>query len=751
MQTEPANWPTDLTVSEPVALVDVGDVGGPRTDVTPDSWSVRREISTYLPEQVRAASGQSVASASAEVGSADVERQAARNPFATASSRVVESACSIRAGFTGTDGRASVVPVFTGRVMEAGSSALDDVLAVDCDDNASLLRRDVIVAPLADQMRYTDSGSSTLLFPGVSGSYVMDSVLRQLGYYTMPALTSWATISVPMQGTLWPESRPAGDLVSATQTVGRLIHARNGGATDIPTFVSRAWETGERFLAWTDLFRAQWQPSSATDVSRVRVHGWCDGDSSSAEILLQGPGTDWVNIEMSPGSLAVTANGTSGEQTHTFSDWPGGRFSLSTVLSGSSLNLVLFYAGGDSSGSVTVGAGFGGNMAYTEAISRAGMAIAGLQVGPNPVGPNEMTAFAPSASLDPTIATINATPGLVRSVGWDVLREIAEAEMGAVWLSEAGVPTFRNRNSLRGIGEPVHPITSRTSLMDLSWREAVEQVRSQVTVPIMPTVNYLFEDYSTLVWSASDTDTLIAVDRIRVMNVWLSGVAIDIDASPLPSVDADRSRFQANTEPDGSGTNVTAEVSIAVELRGPRIARLTIRNDTGSRVYLVAATGSPYVYIRARQRIYQSDESEEIVTAVNEGVNAEPLDLPASPWIQNAATGNDLAQFLAAELGSPRPVLQRVPVWWDPRRQLGDIVEISDPDVTGLEPMRGVVIAIEQGGTAGSIDQYLDIRPLLPTLSEFNDAWDGQTIADVNALWDGMTIADLNADPLRVS
>lgn len=751
MQPAPANWPDDLAVTEPVVLVDVGDVTGPRTDVAPDSWNVRREISTYLPEQVRGISGQSVASAGAEIPSDEVETQHARNPFTPAASRVVESGCSIRAGFIGTDGRPSLVPAFTGRVMDSGSSALNDVLSVDCDDNASQLRREVIVAPLADQMRYTDSGTSTLLFPGVSGSYVMDSVLRQLGYYATPALTDWATISVPLQGTLWAESRPAGDLVSATQTVGRLIHARNGGATDIPTFVSRQWEDGERFLAWTGAFRAQWQPASATDVSRFRVHGWCDGDSSSAEILLQGPGTNWVNIVMSPGSLAVTANGSSGEQTFTFADWPGGRFSLSSVLSGSSLQMVLFYSGGDASGSVTVGSSFGGNMAYTQVISRVGMAIAGLQVGRNPVGPNEMTAFVPSASLDPTVATINATPGLVRSIGWDVLREIAEAELGAIWLSEAGVPTFRNRNSLRGIGEPVHPITSRTSLMDLPWRESVEQVRSQVTVPIMPTVNYLFDDYSTLVWSALDTDTLIAVDRVRVMNVQLSGVAIDIDSSPLPTTDAARSRFQANTEPDGTGTNVTAQVSIAVELRGPRIARLTIRNDTGSRVYLVAETGSPYVYIRARQRIYQSEESEELVAAINAGVNAEPLDLAASPWIQNAATGNDLAAFLAAELASPRPVLQRVPVLWDPRRQLGDIVELADPDVTGLEPMRGVVIAVEQSGSAGSVDQYLDIRPLLPTVAEFNDAWGGESIADLNTFWAGESIADLNADPLRVS
>ncbi|TDE02828.1 hypothetical protein [Jiangella asiatica] len=714
---------------------------------------MRREIATYLPAQVRGISGQSVADAQAEIPAADIETQVARNPFSKTASRVVESGCSIRAGFIGTDGRPSLVPVFTGRVMDAGGSALTDVMSVDCDDDAALLRRDVIVAPLASQMRYVpDSGASVLLFPGVSGSYVMDSVLRQLGYYTMPAAEPSTAVSCPLQGTVWPEQLPAGTSVSATAFYGELIQARNGVTEDNPTFVSQAWDTGERFLALTGDFVFRVRPARLVETDWVRIHGWANGESGQTEILLQSAGLAWTRVRIRPGEIEVAIN-TLGTPTHTFTGWPGGRFSIDVEHDGATNNVILFYEGGSQSTSL-VGAHSNG-VSYVQVTSEEGMALAGVAVRSNPSGAHAMIGFVPSASLDPTIGRIDATPGLFRDNGWDALREVAEAELGAVWLDEQGTPTFRNRQSLRGIGEPVHEITSRTSLMDVSWREAVEQVRSSVQVPVLPVTSYLSDDYAHTVWSAQETGTVISVgaNATKRLSVNLNGIAIGIDTTATAGTGSTGTRFRANTAADGSGSDVSTSVQVEVDPSGPRVARVIVTNNHSGRVWLVAGNGSdaPDLFIRARQRIIQASQASEYAEVDNEGVRAEELTLDESPYVQDNSSALDLASFLAAELSAPRAILQRVPVLWEPRRQLGDIVEISDPDVTGLEPLRGVVVAIEHGGTAGNIDQYIDVRPLLPTIAEFNQAWDGQTIADLNALWDGQTIADFNADPLRVS
>lgn len=751
MQPTPANWPGDSWVTEPIALVDVGDVNGPREDVSPETWNVDREIATYLPEQVRGISGQSVASANADIPSESSVSDTARNPFSRDSARIVETSCTIRAGFTGSDGRSSLVPVFTGRVMSADGAAIGDNLSLGCDDNAAKLRREVIVNPLATQMNYVPaSGSPVMIFPGVSGSYVMDSVLRQLGYYNMPSSGNSTVVSLPLQGSLWPEQVPAGSAVSATSFYGTLSQARNASTEDNPTFVSRSWPNGDRFLALTGVFVLRVQPKTSIDTNWFRCSGWCDGGSGQTEIRVQSAGVPWTRIRIRPGEIEVAIN-TAGTPTHTFTGWPGGKFSIDVQGSGSTNTISLYYEGGSDS---TILAGAHSNeVSYVQVISETGMALAGLQIRSSLSGSHSMIDFVSNSSIDPTVGAISATPGIIRAIGWDVMRQIAEAEMGAVWLDEIGTPTFRNRHSLRGIGETVHQITSRDDLLDLSWREATEQVRSKVRVPVLPVTSYLSDTFSNTVWSAADTDTVITVGARSTIDmvVRLSGMAIDIDTAPIVTVSNDRSRFHANTAPDGSGTEIIGPVTVTVVPSGPRVARIIVRNGYNARVWLVGTTGAPDLYIRARQKIIQAESATEYVEVENPGVDAETLDLDESIWIQDNSNARDLASFLAAELVQPRPVIPGVPVNWDPRRQLGDIVEVSDPDVTGMMPLRGVIVGIHQAGSSGSVEQSLSIRPLLPTVAEFNAAWSGRTVADVNTFWSGETVADLNANPLKVS
>lgn len=766
MQTAPPNWPADLTVSEPVARIDAGDVDGPRTDVEPDSWNVRREISSFFPEQVRGVSGQSVASANVDIPATDIEAQRARNPFAGTAQRVVESDIAIRAGFTGINGRAALVPVFTGRVMEASGSALSDVMSIDCDDVAASLRQAVRVPALAgtyQQQRTAVWGAGETLYPGVSGTWVMDLILRQLGKFATPVMNSLVRLSAPMQGSLWPDR-------------GTLVYAkdwRQGAGINSdglqPVFVPERWATGERFLAWTytdDIaHEMDYIPSEPWGLGATRVAGWAKGDVGHVRIIAStvtpGSVTGGLQVVPTPTELIVAAGtGATLHGQHNF-PWPQGRFSVDALQTGTNLAVTVHHEGGSSSTNLTVPADWGQDTVVRISVDlgfNAGpsMALAGLQVGTTNLGPHPVMDHVPSADLDPTLAVIGATPGVNVDDGWAAIREIAESELGAAWVNESGGVVYRNRRSLRGVGEVPHQITSRTSLMDLGWRESADQVRSSVRVPVLAIRNDIEDGegvFPFTAWSASAHGENISIferhETVRYLT--LDVVAIGLDTEAVAGISATRTCYEAWTDQRGGldgGLNVTSKVSVIIDQVGPSRIKVTLRNAYNGRVWLVDSQGNPLLRIGCRQAISQDDGPGQVVEVENPGVVGAMLELDPSPWIQTNSTARDLAEFLAAETARNKPMLQRVPVLWDPRRQLGDIVEISDPDVVGVAKLRGIIVAIEQGGSAGNVEQTLTIRPLSPTVADFDAEWVGRSIAEFNPFWAGRTVADFNADPL---
>lgn len=63
-------------------------------------------------------------------------------------------------------------------------------------------------------------------------------------------------------------------------------------------------------------------------------------------------------------------------------------------------------------------------------------------------------------------------------------------------------------------------------------------------------------------------------------------------------------------------------------------------------------------------------------------------------WVQDAGARQRIADFLAASTATPRPVLRGVSVEPDARRELGDIVTLSDPEVTGMD-YRCLIVGID--------------------------------------------------------
>jgi hypothetical protein len=72
------------------------------------------------------------------------------------------------------------------------------------------------------------------------------------------------------------------------------------------------------------------------------------------------------------------------------------------------------------------------------------------------------------------------------------------------------------------------------------------------------------------------------------------------------------------------------------------------------------------------------------------------LKLPSSDWHQDPNTLNVIALDLLNHIKMPTPYLEAEAVLGDPRRQLGDLVAISDSDGPGMGAMSGLVVGVHR-------------------------------------------------------
>ncbi|MGH3657080.1 MAG: hypothetical protein ACRDUA_10490, partial [Micromonosporaceae bacterium] len=443
MQDTPAGYPTDLTVVEPTATVttDVGDGEQAYTGKRILSWSVTREITTDLPDQVQGVTGESVASATATlVGPDPVTETSQWTPWSGRNLVVRRTGrpVSITAGFGGAE-----VPVFTGgTIVAATAGATKAELALQCDDPAAGLRMLTSLPPL-HRMMYAEHPdiAPVELYPGMSGNWAMDQILRGAGWYATPAPLTNVMVSVPLQGSLWPET-------------GQMV--RTTSAAEDPSFMPIAWDGGH-MQAWTGptQFEARWAPDGGVGIDEVHISGWSGAGTGTAEIrayagdgpeVLSGP---YIELVFTATQVTIRRFFDAGSQPTTVYTRTAGPFDFRLQrLSSTSLRITWTDLAGTQTNDVTVNAAWVGPVAMIFARVASAASLAGLQVAARTgVAGTPAVTHIPTVDVDPTLGIIETTPGVEQQEQWQTLRDIAAAELGACWVDELGRFVFRNRRS----------------------------------------------------------------------------------------------------------------------------------------------------------------------------------------------------------------------------------------------------------------------------------------------------------------
>jgi hypothetical protein len=679
-------------------------------------WHVERELATTMPEQVQGTVGESVAGGGATLAGTSAVWSPWNGGRSWSGARVTVD------GHDGVSAR-----LLTGEVQQARGSATSPGLEVSFDDLAARLRGDVDVPGLAAVL----SGG---VRPGLTSTWVMTHVLRQAGWDAVPPARPGGTVVATLAGSAWPET-------------GRLVSAHGfADPSQLP-----GWD-GPAVTSLDALWRPDLWPWSWTigRTLRFSLQQWTTDGTVRIVVPILTSGLNpvlWFAVTVDGGTVTV-------EVSDVFARFDEG--TVGTVGTGWwALDVTRTAAGafevrlnGGTPATVEVPYVDEDTTCTTVELQVDGSRASSFQLTPDPTGPH-VPDWTVSALLDPPLARLHGTVGVAGQPGWTVLRDLAEAEQGAIWVDEDGVFRFVNRDRLRGAGQPAKQVTATDRIVDIGWVEDRDQVRRRVEVPVTPLqVNLgLGLDTPTVpVWEATERIRVAQWDTMD-LDVDLDAVAIGLVSTLVNSGTALQGRYLANTAEDGTGTSVT--LSIQVTQVAPDRARIRFVNRRSVPVWLVDSDGEPSLLLTAGASLSQAETVT--VSAVNpDAPSVSTLTLPASPWRQDVDSARQLAGWVASETAEPRPQLQTIKVVPDLTLRLGDIVEVSDPYVTGVQ-VRGLLVGLRTAGEPGGLSQTLTVRPLADTWADFDAVWPDATWSQFDAVWAGHTWAEFDDDPLRIS
>lgn len=322
---------------------------------------------------------------------------------------------------------------------------------------------------------------------------------------------------------------------------------------------------------------------------------------------------------------------------------------------------------------------------------------------------------------------------------WEVIQDIARCTLGAAWLSETGVLTYRPRQMLSS-GPAVETIVADTSLEDVPWSLSTDDVAPRVEITFTPPEIQVVDDMSAIVWESSAPIVVPASATVRVEND-IDGTAAHF-APWLPAWSTDEpagtwSRWLASTDPENTTRAPDDALSVTTDLVNSSRIAVSITNRTSAPLYIHQGGSTPGLTVRAN--VFARRGAPQ---TLSRGPSAElapsTLTVDLGTWVQDVDTATQMLLWLAGNVAAPLPILRQVRVVPNLDRRLGHIVIIRDPRVTQLAA-KAIITGISMTGTPGSLVQNLNLQILGPTFFDFNSWLIAEDLRSFGALNDRMT------------
>lgn len=335
---------------------------------------------------------------------------------------------------------------------------------------------------------------------------------------------------------------------------------------------------------------------------------------------------------------------------------------------------------------------------------------------------------------------LNGVFGVTGESAWAVAQSIAEATMGAVWISAGGVFTYRNRESMRGVGGYSESIEALDSLESLTWTVDPADVADRVEVSYTPAEINQAPNSITL-WEATEpirvfggqTVTIKAAitgttDRLSAfVPIW------DTTTPGSSNYPAERmSRWAASSSQLGGGEHPSdTAIKVSARMTKPSEARIDITNTTGSPLWLVDGNGNPALILRT-SLLVQPGEVVTVDGGKPEDESISELSIDARGWVQDASTAQQMHAWLTSQTARARAVLPSVRVKPDLAREIGDVIRITDGH-SGLRS-KAIISGITLSGGSDGYQQHLDLSLLDVVFDDLDRLFDAESIVTFGEL-----------------
>lgn len=532
---------------------------------------------------------------------------------------------------------------FTGSIDDLGVDHNTGGLTLECvDPSNDRLRNTLLMPAVASPMSVCIGGGFTVeVHPGLTGLYVIDTLLRNNGIYSSPPPRNKCIFYASLAGSAYPQiySRyllPPQAGTGAEGSITQWIPVE--GSSDYPmTFVEgnwnkqvcRDWFIGCTFDvgAFDDKFDLAITPAANNGLT---WEFWVNTDLSDfpesiqqngGETLLTLVQTDSTGFGGTLWTLAIllispnpatspildhwflicsgTDEDAAGTTTIQFDPTPGWhQMTAQLTFNSTSQFDVDFYMDGVVVGTTLVyhlTTNVPENQPIDAVIAGSSLTCEAFQVTPEIKG-TPLDSFSPGAILD---ASLNELVGVIdtsQQGPWQVLQDVVEAELGFAGFNELGLFQFFNRDTLR-TSPVVREISSRSSLKALQTSSKRSSTANWIQVPFSPLNRSPFQ----AVWNVGDVLYYAAPKQAFGIFVQFEKPVVGLStfSGVIPSGGITStgnhvlSGFRAARKPDGSGGEVTTGINMFIEQLSPTTCWLVIENTNSFTVFFATPPGYP--------------------------------------------------------------------------------------------------------------------------------------------------------------
>lgn len=640
------------------------------------------------------------------------------------------------------------VQSLTGRVQSASGGTSGREVSVEIADLYQTLERTISWDALADQMPSPIEAASTR-FIGLHSLAVTDQMFRHCGWFATPPAVAYSVLSVPAMGTMWPETGYGTLLTSTT-------YANPGGGV-YPIFYSTPWGLGTSYVDARYQLRLNYSLAQMKHMEMSAMVAQIAGRTDMSLAAEQGNAAR-ARLRWTQNFIYLDLwNGTSLSTAVNVARTTGLCLAEIDYVSSTSVSVRLQNSAGTvSTATVTVAAAVTGTEFTTGRIQGDHLG-SGFQIAFPQGAAGALRTWKPNAVIHrgPTAHNIKVRPPVVGENVADLLNQQCVAENATYWIDEQGVMQWWHLTALDAQSNSA-TLTAADNIGEggFTWSHDMSQVKSRVVVKwkdwaytgsIVSSIDLWQDSGTTLepgqvvqefvempdneVWvqpnlnfqRIGDQGPLIA-DFNKGRGSWWGGVLQDVDTWAQEQASLAFAMSQVNGKTFKYTLNWAG--SSSAEMKTVSIKNVTSGVGENKRSYDLPI-------LRGKGKFTLADA--EYTAAKTGPASAQEHVIDAGWWIQEVEQAQAVADYAAARLTVPQPVLSSVDVILAPGIQLGDILTVTDGAVSRLT-VRGVVAADSRSiDDDMGVSHSITIRPL--SVSRNGVTWQEWGDFMKSALW----------------